>query len=59
VHPGRPARFYSALESCGDGAVRFLLAAGSFPQAPTLQRQWYAWHGRASRRLWAASAAQL
>ena len=68
VHPGRPRQDYlwSTLQ---DPFVRseardMLPAAGAYPGIDTvtfgghclvaLQRQWHAWHGRASRRLWAA-----
>jgi hypothetical protein len=68
VHPGRPRQndLWSTLQ---DPFVRsetrdLLLAAGAYPGIDTvtfghclamLQRQWHAWHGRASRRLWAAA----
>jgi hypothetical protein len=68
VHPGRPAQddLYSPLQDAFTTPdIRgLLLAAGAYPGDSSatigqclfaLQRQWHAWHGRSSRRLWAAA----
>jgi hypothetical protein len=67
AHPGRPARdvSYVLSNTCPDTPMDLLLAAGARPvdfgfhwthgpSVTVLQRQWQAWHGRASRRLWAS-----
>ncbi len=71
VHPGRPAQDTKPLCPFQQGTALesidlLLLAAGSYPVSGGLyrsresmvgiyQRQWHAWHARASRRLWLAA----
>jgi hypothetical protein len=71
LHPGRCSDdlLYSPMiHGAADDTMHALLAAGAFPGVRTylntlcphvllspFRRQWFMWHGRASRRLWTAA----
>lgn len=61
LHPGRPLQnlLCPIVNLTPEMATKkLLLLAGAYPRAdaaiaPALRRQWHAWHGRASRCVWA------
>ncbi len=66
-HPGRPPQtmVHSVIRFASHaGIINLLLRAGAYPlpadhlsgYGVLRRQQWHRWHGRASRRLWAATA---